>query len=1815
MKCFELYKRRNKILFSFLLVFITITMKIHAQGPSSPEAAGFEPVDATDMVNLTNGNLSYVLPLLDVEGFPVNLSYHAGIPLDMESSWVGLGWYLNPGAVNRTVTNTPDDWKSGVGINFNSYYNQEHYYGVSVELGFPGAASVGVGLNWGGGQGLSGSVNASYGPINAKVSSSGDASVGVGLQVLSIGPASIGVGISYSLKNQWDISGVANVSKSLGDSGAFVNGSFDSKGTMSVGGAGDNNANKARGNRGGVGMGSDSFSQGDANIDSQSTGIALPLHFIGLPITLGFGKTTVRVNVKKAYLNYEWGALYSNDYNGLANQPSQNGPRIEKVKNSNGTDYNEFYSDYMVRTKSMDVYSTRLPQLEEDFISDYSKTIENINFTFMGYDDYNVSAQGLMGSMTPNIFQNSSIYGKGQNLEDEEGNSIHAFWHHGSTSVNSRIQKKIGRSSGTYDSTDLYFYFNGQYSGNETNDLASVNSSYANSTSTSARYFDSLINEGNHNGASNTNTYHGRAKTPNYIEVFTNKQIASGHAASRGLVSPTYIPNSDRIDLTKFDPDGIGAYKITSADGKTYHFTLPVYHFEQVQRGLINKQEDTGFNVLNVNEKRQFSRYATHWLLTAITGADYIDRPDPNDSNKLNTFNKEDYGYWVELEYGKWSDGYVWRTPYKDRVYNYSTNLKDKIEEEDKGSYSFGRKQLYYLDKINTKNKTALFVKELREDSFGKNLKFKFNNNTPTNLLGMSVSSSVNSNPFLDNTGNGENPNSLKYTSNTIHVRETDVEYKREYSLKLSKIILVNTEDGKNLSKNTQSSSTNNLATSFNNFNGDYTPNDVCYPNWESPYFHQIYTANYSYGIHNEKNVLDIRDIPSGFLENKSLKVIEFNHNYDLAKNSPSSSEVSTPNNSNNGRLTLNSVKIKGKGGFDYMPPTSFSYYMSNVTNLNPTPLNDNSISDDQIKSEVVARRNRMDNWGFQQGTHTNGKSLAMAWSLKEISMPTGAKINIDYEEDDYWIEAFARRYWEDDLKFKTLGNLQERTLTLTIRKEDGLIDGVNSNLDFTDYFDFTRKVLLDFYVCNNRESAGCHYKSGVNLVAKKCDILSLQPNEMKVIVRDINVGSETWDGTSSGLFCTGHDNWNKMDKYSWIMNHSASGYVYEAGQNGIKSCPGDGGINSSDRLNIKYRILANKVPEHETGGGLRVKELKTITENDTYKVQYDYNHPTENRSSGITSYAPVNGVKYVPYQSELPAPGVMYEYVTMKETSNNGDFESKTRFRHHVLKPVFNIFNPNIEMEALDANAGGEDKIFWASVEDDYEGLNGNNLHKVKSKKINIHINSALIGQMKSIEKFNKYDHLLMKTENEYINGVKLVNSEPYKGYTKETFNSMKTIFQTNDDGTRVENVKRLLSISSKTNYNNMLKKTITYGNGNSTYVEYEDVDPWLGSFRKSKSLKSDGKIVTSHRVPAYTKYSGMQSKSINHSNKNMLTQEAMNVSQIGAKTLNASITTWNNNWVYRDEFGSEISLNDIWRKHKTYIWKEDVNLDGTYITDVNPYSNYFNWSTGVPTNDSWQNTSEITRYNHFSSPLEVKDINGNFASSKMADNWSKTVASGNARYTEMYYSGAEYPVLNGNFVTKTEDEFTFENCEIHNNYKHTGDYSIRMLNNAKAFRIIGDIGSDDDDITKQFRPGKYKVSFWVGKGHLDHLKLVLNGVKYPIDYSSMIRGSYFSLVNFVVDFQPNQSLDIYLFNENGYYIEVDDFRLHPISSSISSYVYDKNTDELRYILDANNLATEYQYDMAGRLQKVYKEVVSEKGNTGALKLVNEYKYNYKNN
>lgn len=1786
-------KFSHKVIAVFLtLNFLTTIFPVNQliasnNGPNAPEAAGFEPVDATDMVNLATGDLSYVLPLLSVDGFPVNLSYHAGISMDMDASWVGLGWYLNPGTINRSVTNTPDDLKNGVGINYTSYYKSENYYGITVDLGFPSGASVGVGMNWGAGKGLSGSVNASIhafklgdmakaGPnVGASLSTTGDASVsmGVGASFNSVG---VGATVSYSLKNQWSVSGGIGVD--VGDN-TFIGMGMSSSGGFGIGmSAGTVNKGSFKGASGsaGVGMGSSSFSQGDFNIDQQSAGIALPLHAIGIPLTLGFSRTKVKYTLRKGFVNREWGALYAGDFTGMS-----------ATSQANTTDG---FTDYQKRTNSFDTYSTRLPQPEEEFIGDYSKDIENINFTYVGYDVYDVNTQGLSGVMSPRIFQNTTIFGKGERTTNEAGDDIHVFWHKGNSS--SAAQRDFGE---VYDDNDLNFYFDGQLTSREV-----VMPSSGNSISGSS--INSYLSGGglDLNKSFTDNNPYNRAKTPNFIEVFTNAQIASGYAESKGLLTPNNTNDNDRNNSALFDPDGIGAYMITSTDGKVYHFSLPVYHFEQVHRSLIEVNENPIGNATNVREKRQFTRYATHWLLTAITGSDYV----KTETNR-NYPTKNDYGYWVELEYGKWSDGFVWRTPYEDNVKDYNTNLTNDIEKEDKGYYQFGRKQLYYLDQIKTKNKTAVFVKDIRYDAVGKDLNFAMTHvNHPIcdEFPGAGICQApYDQNGILKPTGNNSGMNQ----TTGLHVRESGVHYKREYNLKLSKIILLQTEIAEQLSKNNAGSIGNNLPTGFN-----YVKDGTCQPGWESPYFAEEYGPNYQYQIHGESNVFDVNDVSQSFINENALKVVEFDYDYSLAKKSASSMDLpANLTQGTQGKLTLNKVYFKGRGGAYYMPPYTFDYFLKNMPNVSLNTLQNQTNSPINY---VKAKRNSVDNWGFLKGNYA-GQERIKGWSLKKITTPTGANIEIDYEEDDYWIEAFGRRYWQDNLKIHTR-RLSNGDAEITIKNQNGIPSNAIVE-DFRDYFIPGERVFFDYWAARRKKSnpwsnndwGGIDIKDYMNVIVHSASI-------SQVVLRTVN---ETgWN--------VGQDKSRARNRYFCKANGCGSNKFF-AGHRGYVPSASQGGM---DHHTMLYKLLANKVPEDETGGGLRVKRLKTkdVTSNTNYWVEYDYKYPEGHDraglSSGITSYAPVDGLKYVPYQSELPSPGVMYEYVTMTEKTASGDFDSQTRYRHHVLRPVFDIFNPEIEMTAIDADAEGEDSIFWASVEENIGGLDGSGTHntgikKVQSKKVDIHVNTALIGQIKSIENLNSQGHILYKTENEYINGRNLVNSEPDKGYVKESFNSMKTIFQTNDNGTVINNdyTRRLLSISSKTEYNNMLKKVVTSSNNQTVSIEYKNIDPWLSSFRESITTLADGTLKKDVRIPAYHFYNNngeMGPKTLHHTNKNMLTQEAMNVSQISIdngntwKTVNASINTWNNNWMYRDSYGVEASSTPVWRMHKSYVWKENVDIDGAYMTNITENYHLFNWGLGQPNTNEirWQKTSEITRYNHFSMPLETKDINNNFAASRLSSDQTKVLIAGNAKMTEMYFSGAER-VLSGNVF---DGEVLGANFRT-NQLAHTGNYSVK--NTSTADKVF-EINYTTSQASALLRPGMYKVSFWSAvKTGYENNAAYFNGTK--LTPNEVVRSACWELRNYYFEHEIGKPFNVYVRNANSTEQYFDDFRVHPISSSVSTYLYNDATDDLTYILDSNNMASAFKYDNAGRLIKSFTEVPFEsKDFKGGFKVTGKNKYKY---
>lgn len=185
-------------------------------GPSQPEMSSFKPAGTNDMVNLFTGDFSYNIPLLDVGGYPVNIFYDGGISMEQEASWVGLGWNINPGNINRNMRGVPDDFNGEEKLNQSQNMKKNITWGVSVgaDLELFGTkqwdqfiqGSVGVSLGY--------SLNNYLGPA-IELGLKGGTSFRIGAKSMSEkGPIGVSAGLSANLNSRSGMTLTPNLSLS-----------------------------------------------------------------------------------------------------------------------------------------------------------------------------------------------------------------------------------------------------------------------------------------------------------------------------------------------------------------------------------------------------------------------------------------------------------------------------------------------------------------------------------------------------------------------------------------------------------------------------------------------------------------------------------------------------------------------------------------------------------------------------------------------------------------------------------------------------------------------------------------------------------------------------------------------------------------------------------------------------------------------------------------------------------------------------------------------------------------------------------------------------------------------------------------------------------------------------------------------------------------------------------------------------------------------------------------------------------------------------------------------------------------------------------------------------------------------------------------------------------------------------------------------------------------------------------------------------------------------------------------------------------------
>ncbi|RAJ75639.1 PA14 domain-containing protein [Chitinophaga dinghuensis] len=382
----------------------------------------------------------------------------------------------------------------------------------------------------------------------------------------------------------------------------------------------------------------------------------------------------------------------------------------------------------------------------------------------------------------------------------------------------------------------------------------------------------------------------------------------------------------------------ISEIDVLNNSGERYIYGLPVYNlFEKEYTFSLNHDESAKksgeapfvFGVDNTPDNKngndnyfnmqETPAYAHSFLLTGIISPDYVDVTGDGISD-------DDLGTAVKFNYSKTAGGkygFKWRTPYNDKV-GYNDGLVSDFR-DDKGSYVYGEKELWYLNSIVSKTMIATFTVGDREDLLPINERGILENNQQTKYL--KEINLYSKSAYMKAMKDGVTPTPVK----TVHF---------DYSYELCKGVAGDPSKGKltlkdvwfsyngNQSKNLARAKQNGYFFYYNKLNPDYNhQSSDRWGNYKNPLDNPMSSGNdlitnaeYPYALQDSaimaKNVaawtLDSIKLPSGgrmkvnfesddygFVQNKrSASMIQI---AGLSKEAPDSKEKLTNNLYTNG--------------------------------------------------------------------------------------------------------------------------------------------------------------------------------------------------------------------------------------------------------------------------------------------------------------------------------------------------------------------------------------------------------------------------------------------------------------------------------------------------------------------------------------------------------------------------------------------------------------------------------------------------------------------------------------------------------------------------------------------------------------------------------------------------------------------------------------------------------------------------------------------------------------------------------------------------
>lgn len=760
----------------------TSSEKLNIGGPSSPEATSFKAVGSNNLVNLATGDFSYSIPLLDVDGYPVNLFYSGGINMEQEASWVGLGWNINPGTVSRNMRGVPDDfngtdlmtqtqnvkpnrtWGGDVALDVEYVGIKFPKIGIGTSLGFSYNNYLGPALEIGGRVSLSISTSE-----NVKAEKSAPASLGITAALgaklnsrsgLTFSPSlsanstlegahiQSGVGLSTNYNSRTGISNL-NVHGEMSFYSGQTDAKFEKKG----------NAMKL------VDAGHGTMSLG-TSVGSSSISFSKPSYVPSLRMPMENSNYSGQLELGVGFFGFR-GSITAMGYYSESKVPTES--RVVK-KPMVGYMYSEKANDN--RDAVMDF--NRLNDAE------VTPNTPIISAPQYNYDVFSIQGEGTGGSIRAyrgdmGFVRDNVTVSKEKNLSIglDLGIPFHLGFNWNKISTPTRVggwedgnntllqTMKFNPKKNGSNFENVYFKNPGESSVTSEETLNRIGKDnlvrYALSGSKALPRLESSLEQfdkksgtknGNNLSIANKNLQNREKRT----QVTT--MLTAGEASKIGLEKQirNYRTGSNEFDSTNsivYDviprvDTGSGAFRkdhhiseinVLEQNGMRYVYGLPVYSLKQRDftfsveglgdtTSIVNFAADeptTSSHNMNNGSKidgylqvQETPAYASSFLITGLLSPDYVDVTGDG-------ITEDDLGGAVKFNYTKSDSIHRWRTPRNNSTaatahFNEGVRTEKK---DNKAVISYGERESWYLNSIESKSMIAIFKTDTRNDAKG----------------------------------------------------------------------------------------------------------------------------------------------------------------------------------------------------------------------------------------------------------------------------------------------------------------------------------------------------------------------------------------------------------------------------------------------------------------------------------------------------------------------------------------------------------------------------------------------------------------------------------------------------------------------------------------------------------------------------------------------------------------------------------------------------------------------------------------------------------------------------------------------------------------------------------------------------------------------------------------------------------------------------------------------------------------------------------------------------------------------------------------